>query len=323
MPQAPRASGTRPKAAPSRSSAPARSSPARSGRANPSPRSSTARPSQAQPRDRVTTDKSRNEKPSPGAQSQAAAMAQSFGKGVYDFVIGDSIRNVKDAVGDFKKGNYGSAALHAGMGLLNVLPQAKGAKLGAKIFNRLGGDKLVGNLSRRLGKGLQDFAGGPKKVPGAPGGPKGPVGPQGPKGPQGPQGPRHPSPGENPQNAANGRRLAQDLRDQQQRGALKDGKVEVQSGHGTRSELRDTPRLKAQHGGEKWQKVNTPEEFSHRGTRTHAYRDAETGKIVEPKLKTPGNGPDPVETFPAGKSIIQRQPGGPIEKIEYPSGLGT
>lgn len=87
--------------------------------------------------------------------------------------------------------------------------------------------------------------------------------------------------------AANGLNLNKSLANEAQLADLvKNGGMSV-AGHGAKKELRDAPRLVAEYGGNAsdWSKVTSESYKAADGTifEIHAYRNAVTGQLVEPK----------------------------------------
>ncbi|BET12072.1 hypothetical protein THI4931_31140 [Pandoraea sputorum] len=88
-------------------------------------------------------------------------------------------------------------------------------------------------------------------------------------------------------NAVNGLNLNKSLASQQQLSDLMSGKGVATSGNGTNVVLRDAPRLVSEYGGQlsDWSKVSSSSYTATDGTQfeIHAYRNAVTGQVVEPK----------------------------------------
>nr|WP_244221164.1 DUF637 domain-containing protein [Paraburkholderia aromaticivorans] len=88
-------------------------------------------------------------------------------------------------------------------------------------------------------------------------------------------------------NATNGLNLNKSLASQQQLSDLMSGKGVATSGNGTDVVLRDAPRLVCEYGGQlsDWSKVSSSSYTAADGTQfeIHAYRNAVTGQVVEPK----------------------------------------
>ena len=84
--------------------------------------------------------------------------------------------------------------------------------------------------------------------------------------------------------------LSKKLASQQQLSELQNGVFQVMAGKGGRTRIRDEARLVAEYGGKSgdWQKIRSSNHKPADGSpsfETHAYRNAETGQIVEPKTK--------------------------------------
>ncbi|MEM5344266.1 filamentous hemagglutinin N-terminal domain-containing protein [Paraburkholderia azotifigens] len=88
-------------------------------------------------------------------------------------------------------------------------------------------------------------------------------------------------------NAVNGLNLNKSLASQQQLSELMSGNGVATSGNGTGVILRDAPRLVSEYGGQlsDWSKVSSSSYTAADGTQfeIHAYRNAVTGRVVEPK----------------------------------------
>ncbi|WAS57123.1 filamentous hemagglutinin N-terminal domain-containing protein [Burkholderia ambifaria] len=88
-------------------------------------------------------------------------------------------------------------------------------------------------------------------------------------------------------NAVNGLNLNKSLANQQQLSQLTSGNGINISGNGTNVTLRDAPRLVAEYGGQTgdWSKVSSSSYTASDGSKfeIHAYRNAVTGQVVEPK----------------------------------------
>ncbi len=89
--------------------------------------------------------------------------------------------------------------------------------------------------------------------------------------------------------SANGVRLGKSLARQQQVGEMLTGELEVIAGPGARVPLRDAPRLANQCGGapQDWVKVSSSNYKAPDGTsfEVHAYKNVQTGQVVELKTK--------------------------------------
>ncbi|GAB3627898.1 hypothetical protein GCM10027419_27490 [Pandoraea terrae] len=92
---------------------------------------------------------------------------------------------------------------------------------------------------------------------------------------------------DNAENAVNGLNLNKSLASQQQLSELASGNGINVAGNGTNVPLRDAPRLASEYGGQasEWSKVSSSSYTAADGTQfeIHAYRNAVTGRIVEPK----------------------------------------
>jgi len=83
--------------------------------------------------------------------------------------------------------------------------------------------------------------------------------------------------------------LDKSLASEQQVGELLSGQGEVMAGKGGRVPIRDDPRLVNQYGGKAgdWQKVGSSSYAASDGSvfESHAYQNAGTGEVMEPKTK--------------------------------------
>lgn len=102
--------------------------------------------------------------------SSGESLLSSIGQGAYDFLVGDGIKNFKDAGNDIAQGNYGSALWNSAKGVFNLAPQGKLAKLGGKLAAKIGGKSVTRALDK-LQDGWDRLAGGPQ--PALAGGPRG------------------------------------------------------------------------------------------------------------------------------------------------------
>ena len=94
--------------------------------------------------------------------------------------------------------------------------------------------------------------------------------------------------------AAQGVQVEKSLASEAQTAKLMAGEGEKIAGAGTKTELRDAPRLAAEHGGKAsdWSKVSGGSHVAKDGTKieTHGYQNAKTGQVVEPKTKLKDEG---------------------------------
>jgi filamentous hemagglutinin len=92
-------------------------------------------------------------------------------------------------------------------------------------------------------------------------------------------------------NIVNGLSLNKSLASQQQLSELT-GAVTTVAGNGSNTALRDAPRLAAEYGGNPsdWSKVTSSSYRAADGTQyeIHAYKNAITGEVVEPKTIATG-----------------------------------
>jgi filamentous hemagglutinin len=99
-------------------------------------------------------------------------------------------------------------------------------------------------------------------------------------------------------NSANGLGLNKSLASEQQVTQITTGGGNVMAGNGSSVPLRDAPRLAAEYGGspKDWSKVSSSSYTASDGSlfEVHAYRNAITGQVVEPKTIQP-------VMFPGGK----------------------
>ena len=99
-------------------------------------------------------------------------------------------------------------------------------------------------------------------------------------------------------NSANGLGLNKSLASEQQVTQITTGGGNVMAGNGSSVPLRDAPRLAAEYGGspKDWSKVSSSSYTASDGSlfEVHAYRNAITGQVVEPKTIQP-------IMFPGGK----------------------
>ncbi|MDB5774385.1 MAG: filamentous hemagglutinin protein [Herbaspirillum sp.] len=91
--------------------------------------------------------------------------------------------------------------------------------------------------------------------------------------------------------AASGLNLSKSLTSEQQLSELTSGGGSVMAGNGSNEVLRDAPRLVSEYGGSPsdWSKVGSSSATASDGTvfEIHAYRNAVTGQVVEPKTIQP------------------------------------
>jgi hypothetical protein len=89
--------------------------------------------------------------------------------------------------------------------------------------------------------------------------------------------------------AVQGLKLEKSLASEAQTATVMAGEGEAIAGAGTKTELRDAPRLASQYGGNSadWAKVSGGNHVAQDGTKieTHAYQNTKTGQVVEPKTK--------------------------------------
>nr|WP_233170717.1 hypothetical protein [Herbaspirillum sp. ASV7] len=92
-------------------------------------------------------------------------------------------------------------------------------------------------------------------------------------------------------NAASGLNLSKSLASDQRLSELTSGGGSVMAGNGSNVVLRDASRLASEYGGSPsdWSKVSSSSNTASDGTvfEIHAYRNAVTGQVVEPKTIQP------------------------------------
>jgi RHS repeat-associated protein len=166
------------------------------------------------------------------------------------------------------RGNYADAAI-SGAGLVPLIGDvAKGPRFAtkvSKVLSALGvSDEAIAGI-RKLGARLNGFISA--KL-----------------------GRKASTAGSDADNVADGVRLGKQLASEQQVGEVLAGGVgDPIAGAGGRVPLRDSPRLSAEYGGSPgdWQKIRSSNYKASDGTsfETHAYRNADTGQVVEAKTK--------------------------------------
>jgi RHS repeat-associated protein len=94
--------------------------------------------------------------------------------------------------------------------------------------------------------------------------------------------------------AAQAVKLEKSLASEAQTAKVLAGEGEKIAGAGTKTELKDAPRLAAEHGGKAsdWSKVSGGSHVAKDGTKiqTHGYQNSKTGQVVEPKTKLKDEG---------------------------------